>query len=115
MSIDAELSGMLRKLAAMPAARRGYVLDMLGQSERDALCGLLNEAGHAALSPRLAQLVDRCRADPLPATLTRRGAEALLAAADSGEQADLIEKGLAETLRPAPLWARFLGRGRTRR
>ena len=112
MTADIALSDMLRELAAMPMAKRAYVLDTLGQGERDALCDVLGEAGHAALSPGLAQLVDRCRAGSVSDAMTWRGSEALLVAADDGPAGDVIAAGLARTLRPVSFWARLFGGGK---
>jgi hypothetical protein len=114
MNADAELTAMLRELAAMPRDKRAIVLESLGQAERDALCGLLSENDHAALSPELARLVDASRRGA-PVDLTPRGREALIAAAAEGAEDEVIEQGLARTLAPKPRWSRFFSQTSARR
>ena len=78
------LDALLRRFAALADEQREYVIGLLGQSERGALHLALAGGDGTALSPGLAALVDRCRAEPPAADITPRAAAALLAAVEDG-------------------------------
>ncbi len=109
MTRDPSLAGLIRRFSKLSRKDRDYVLDMLGQAERETLHLILNENAGTMLSPTLANLVDGCRSDRRPTTLTERAARELIMAVDAATGSDSIDEALRRPLQ-RPGWKRLLRR-----
>ena len=105
---DPELAVLLRKLAAMRTDDREAVLHRLTADERARLRQAVGGPATAVPSPALSALIERCRAGGAGDLLTRRAADALIAAADTIAGATHGDTPDGDAVRPLSLAGRAL-------
>ncbi|ARR56348.1 hypothetical protein HY78_24260 [Rhizorhabdus wittichii DC-6] len=107
MAGDDELMVMVRRLSAMPASDRSFVLSSLGEQDVRDLEGLLKQVGARAMSPALQNLVSDCADGAKPAGITDRAARAIDRVAAMRLAEPAVHRPAATTISP---WVRFAAR-----
>lgn len=83
MQADADLRGMVRELARMPAGDRAFVLDVLGEDAGARLAPLLLQMTEQSMSSELAGLVEDLTTQGTTSGIQPRAARAIVDAVEA--------------------------------